>query len=171
MYTEEDRKDDMPLRVLLGLAFEESAARLYPKMHWQPGQIEWDGVIGSPDGISPIPFSDPQTHYIDEFKYTGKSQRVKGAKTQANGTVADKDLKDIRGEWLWMQQGMSYLNLLRLANVKYRKIRLARFHICWKYGPYAPFPYEERYMRYLVEFSDAELRGNWAMLQERKGRL
>jgi hypothetical protein len=162
-YTEEDRDDDMPLRVLLGLAFEESAARLYAGMIWQPGQIEVDGVTGSPDGLSVLDVDGVGgMGAVDEFKYTGKSQRVKGG-------GAD-ELKDIRTEWSWMQQGMSYLNLLRRSKKVFAGMRLCRFHICWKYGNYVR-PYAEKYMRYLVEFEEAELRGNWAMLQTYKGAL
>jgi hypothetical protein len=47
---------------------------------------------------------------------------------------------------------------------------LCRFHICWKYGNYTK-PFTEKYVRYLVEFDDAELRGNWAMLQTYKGAI
>lgn len=161
-YTNEDREDEMPLRILLGLAFEESAARLYEDMWWQPGQVEVDGVVGSPDGVT-----FPKVMAVDEFKYTGKSMRKKGAKTQADGTVAAEDLKDIRGEWIWMQQGMSYVNLLRRISQLCKDLCSCRFHICWKYGWYT-HPFTEVYMRYLVRFSEAELRGNWALLQSNK---
>lgn len=187
-FTNEDREDEMPLRILLGLAFEEAAARLYRDMHWQPGQLEWDGVVGSPDGSTIIPYPHvvpwttdnpfplPQGYWVggapcvDEFKYTGKSQRIKGAKTRADGQVDPNDLKDIRTEWTWMQQGMAYVNLFRrvLPDLyEAAKMCLCRYHICWKYGDYR-FPLTERYVRYLVRFTEAELRGNWAMLQAHK---
>jgi hypothetical protein len=157
-YTEEDRDDDMPLRVLLGLAFEEAAARLYAGMIWQPGQVEVDGVTGSPDGLSVL----DEGGAVDEFKYTGKSQRVKGGNAD--------ELKDIRTEWMWMQQGMSYCNLLRRSKKVFAGMKLCRFHICWKYGNYC-FPLTETYVRYLIEFTEPELAGNWAMLQAYKGAI
>lgn len=167
-YTDEDHEDDMPLRVLLGLAFEEAAARLYEGMNWQPGQLECDGVVGSPDGltwlgsIGKFELGNPD-FVIEEFKYTGKSQRVKGG--------GPGDLKDIRTEWTWMQQGMSYINLYRRVYKNlYRGINRCRFHICWKYGNYVK-PFTEKYVRYLVEFSEAELAGNWAMLQAFKNEI
>lgn len=175
MYTEEDRADEMPLRILLGLAFEEMAARLYEDMWWQPGEMSWDGIAGSPDGITQIVYEaeemiglpDRRGHYaawcVDEFKYTGKSQRVKGGKAD--------ELKDIRTEWMWMQQGMSYVNLLRRAYGKrYARLNKCRFHICWKYGAYVR-PMQEVYMRYLVEFLEPELLGNWALLMTSKNEV
>jgi hypothetical protein len=161
MYTQEDREDDMPLRILLGLAFEESAARLYPLMNWQPGEAMSDDLIGSPDGLSVV--EDFNGICVDEFKYTGKSQRIKGRKPQPNGKLRAEDLKDIRQEWLWIQQGMAYINLLRRSE-GWEDLCMCRFHICWKMGDYT-FPTTERYYRYLVQFEEAELRGNWAMMQ------
>jgi len=177
LYDNEDRRDGMPLRILLGLGFEEAAARLYPDMWWQPGEMEHDGVIGSPDGISHIgglyqgedsdgvwQFNLVDAPCVDEFKYSGKSMRIKGAKTQADGTVAPKDIKDIRTEWMWVQQVQTYINLIRRQIPGHEKLNLGRLHICWKYGAYTR-PFEEKYMRYLVQFDEKELRGNWAMVQ------
>jgi hypothetical protein len=174
-WTKEDELDDMPLRILLGLAFEEAAARLYKHMIWQPGEIEFDGLIGSPDGISilnGIPTRSEQVALsqvalvcVDEFKYSGKSQRIKGRKPQPDGNLRSEDLKDIRTEWLWMQQCQTYINLLRRRFPKeYKNLNLGRFHICWKYGAYV-FPMLEVYYRYLVQFTEEELAGNWAMMQ------
>ena len=181
MYTQEDREDDMPLRILLGLAFEEAAARLYPHMTWQPGEVTHDRLAGSPDGLSilnGIPGMSEQIDLeevalvcVDEFKYTGKSQRIKGRKPQPNGKLRPEDLKDIRQEWLWIQQGMAYINLLRRSRKTFESIDLCRFHICWKFADYV-FPMTEKYYRYLVQFEEAELRGNYAMMQAfRKGQI
>lgn len=188
LFTNEDRDDEMPLRILLGLGFEEAAARLYPTMMWQPGELVFNGIAGNPDGLDTvpstwvIPFANTKAYHqyiqdwptalcVDEFKYTGKSQRVKGTKPQPDGTFRPEDLKDIRTEWMWMQQGMSYINLYRKTNNTFahiQKLNLCRFHICWKFGTYT-YPQSEVYMRYLVEFTEAELNGNWAMLMAFKG--
>lgn len=167
LYTDEDREDDMPLRILLGLAFEESAARLYSGMWWQPGEFVLDdgigcAVVGSPDGIEELPCfqydpNNPTEWYVHEFKYTGKSMRVKGGK-------ADQ-LKDIRTEWFWMHQGMSYVNMLRARGLKSSR---CWFHICWKFGVYGEWPQTERYYKYLVEFDDRDLEGNLIMLNTHK---
>lgn len=161
LFTNEDRDDEMPLRILLGLGFEEGGARLYPDMVWQPGELICQGIAGNPDGLT-YPDEFPADAFIDEFKYTGKSQRVKGTKPQPDGSFRAQDLKDIRTEWMWMQQGMSYINLYRKTG-QFRYLNKCRFHICWKFGTYT-FPQSEVYMRYLVEFTEAELNGNWAML-------
>lgn len=183
-YTEDDKEDEMPLRILLGLAFEEAAARLYPTMHWQPGEVAWDGLAGSPDGIDTVeyphaipwsntsPFPLPDGYWVggalcvDEFKYTGKSQRIKGRKpVEGSKELKLEDLKDIRTEWLWMQQGQAYINLLRrMLPDAFGSLSLCRFHVCWKFGAYQ-WPMRETYMRYLVQFSEEELRGNWALMK------
>ena len=154
-WTREDEDDEMPLRILLGLAFEESAARLYKDLWWQPGEFELsDGmgptVYGSLDGLEDIGFPCFRVH---EFKYTGKSLREKGGK--------EDQLKDIRTEWLWMQQGMSYVNMVRARGMKADS---CVFHICWKYGVYGQWPLTERYFRYLVRFEERELEGNLMLL-------
>lgn len=151
----EDRADEMPLRVAVGMGWEWFAAGLYPEMEWQPGELELDGVVGSPDGFNLI--SDVTgIHFpiIEEFKYTAKSMRVKGGRPD--------QLKDIRREWMWMAQGMSY------AHMHPAVINHVRFHINWSCGNYT-YPLQERYFSYLVEFSDEELRANWRMLKDHKG--
>lgn len=171
MYSEEDREDEMPLRMFLGLAFEEMAARLYKDMIWQPGEFEADGVSGNPDGVTLIEVEGSGAVCVDEFKYTGKSQRIKGAKPKPDGSFLSKDLKDIRTEWLWMQQVMAYINLLRRSDDdEYADMCLGRFHICWKFGTYT-FPMQEKYVRYLVRFDEDDLAMNWDMVQGHKGEV
>lgn len=156
-YTEEDRADDMPLRILLGLAFEEAAARLYKRMWWQPGEFVLDDgigvpVYGSPDGIEEI----GNEWYVHEFKYTGKSLRLKGGKAN--------QLKDIRTEWMWMQQVQTYVNMMRERGLACNK---AFVHVCWKYGVYE-WPMTERYFKYEIEFENEELDGNLMLMQKHK---
>ena len=157
MFKEEDKQDEFPLRMLLGMGFEEQAARLYEDVWWQPGEYalfegeEGGTVYGWPDGISEDPNVD-DTWMIHEFKYTGKSLRGR---------------EDIRCEWLWMQQAMSYANMLKQRGYN---CSLAMFHICWKYGDYK-YPLTERYVRYLVEFEEKELEGNLKMLRAHRGEV
>jgi hypothetical protein len=49
-------------QIQLGLAFEESV-RLYPRMVWQPGQTEIDGVTENPDVLVNHPYYD-NPHYV-----------------------------------------------------------------------------------------------------------
>jgi len=164
MFKEEDRQDEFPLRMLLGMGFEEQAARLYENVWWQPGEYalfegeEGGAVYGWPDGLEAIEEEEreerlPSTDWIvHEFKYTGKSMRGR---------------EDIRGEWLWMQQVMAYVNMLRARGLKSNK---GMFHICWKYGDYK-YPLTERYVRYLVEFEEKELEGNLKMLRAHRSEV
>jgi len=153
MFKEEDRQDEFPLRMLLGMGFEEQAARLYENVWWQPGEYalfenEDIPVYGWPDGLE----EDGDEWILHEFKYTGKSMRGR---------------EDIRGEWLWMQQVMAYVNMLRARGLKSNK---GMFHICWKYGDYK-YPLTERYVRYLVEFEEKELEGNLKMLRAHRAEV
>jgi len=153
MFKEEDKADEFPLRMLLGMGFEEQAARLYEDVWWQPGEYalfedEDVPVYGWPDGIE----EDGDEWIVHEFKYTGKSM---------------KGREDIRGEWLWMQQGMSYIGALRERGLNSNK---AMFHICWKYSDYK-YPLTERYLRYLVGVEEKELMGNLMMLRAHRGEV
>ena len=164
MFKEEDKQDEFPLRMLLGMGFEEQAARLYESVWWQPGEYalfegeEGGAVYGWPDGLEAVEQEEryerlPSTDWIvHEFKYTGKS--MKGG-------------EDIRGEWLWMQQVMAYVNMLRARGLYSNK---GMFHICWKYGDYN-YPLTERYVRYLVEFEEKELDGNLKMLRAHRSEV
>lgn len=149
MWGKEDADDEMPLRILLGLGFEQQASRLYEGMTWQPGEVERDGIIGSPDGISLI---DDEL-VIEEFKYSGKSLRVKGGK--------EGEYKNILTEWMWIQQISSYCALHD------GQPRLGRLHVCWKYGAYS-YPLIERYFRYLIGLTDEDVERTWMMLQKYK---
>src|SRR5262245_14601126 len=162
MFKEEDRADEFPLRMLLGMGFEEQAARLYENVWWQPGEYavfesEEEGVpvYGWPDGLEEnvdIDWKYGFEWFVHEFKYTGKSMRGR---------------EDIRGEWLWMQQVMAYINMLRARGLKSNK---GVFHICWKYGDYK-YPLMEKYVRYLVEFEEKELEGNLKMLRAHRSEV
>lgn len=162
----EDQVDEMPLVVLLGIAWEEIAARLYSEMKWQPGEVKRNGVIGSPDGYSkhdmmlPNNFSSieqlTELPVIDEFKFTYKSARHRH--------------DNIIGEWMWMQQVMAYINMNKRMQeiVKGGWPMLAKLHVCWAMGEYGKYPLKPRYVRYLVKFDKQDLDNNWAMLQRYK---
>lgn len=172
-FTSEDQEDEMPVRVLIGIGWEWGCARLYPEMLWQPGAVRRNGIVGHPDGLSLL---SGEFHVlvrsglgrwvrtgktvvldgeavVEEFKYTAKSHRVKGAK-------ADQ-LKDIRDEWMWTQQTASYCNMHEMQP------RFARFHVCWARGPYT-HPMMECYMRYLIQYEPHELEGNWMMIENHR---
>lgn len=170
---EEDVVDPslMPWRMLLGMGWEAMGSQLYPNLIWQPKVLSYEGVAGHPDGYSLLEdhtgnlFSGEEVFVVDEFKLTARSLREKGA-------PANK-LKDIRAEWMWNGQTMSYLAMAK-ATLPYFKVNpgaplLARFHVMWAMGAYEKFTLDERYVRYLVEYEAEEVDKTWRMVQKNKG--
>src|SRR5487761_2558887 len=76
-------------RFALGFAWEEWLCRHLPFVNHQPGQVWWDGIIGSPDGI------DATTLTIHEFKLTWKSCAT-----------------PVTEQLLWLWQVMGYCSML-----------------------------------------------------------
>ena len=88
-YVDQVAEEDYPLRWLMGCAWEEFAASMYPAMLWQPGEVD-DPVIMTPDGIS----YDGDEPIIEEFKH-------RRAKKQSGADF-------VRNQWAFLQQGMGY---------------------------------------------------------------
>lgn len=148
LYKAGDELDDMPTVVLLGTAWEEAAARLYPEMDWQPGEVSRDGIVGSPDGRSNNAFR----LMIDEFKLTYKSNRNR---------------QDIRAEVTWMMQVMSYLWMDAVNYPVVDGLYEARLHVLWACADYV-MPFRPTYIRYLIRFTEAELVRNWKLMLKYK---
>jgi hypothetical protein len=72
----------------------------------RPGEVELDGVVGSPDGY------DPETGMLDEYKCTWKS--IKNAHPE--------------NVWKWQVQVKGYCKMLGVTTV--------RFHILYLMGDY-----------------------------------
>src|SRR5688572_29137553 len=80
--------EEMPLRMMLGVAWEETCAGLYGDGHgftWQPGELMRDGIAGSPDGWIK---KAGRVVQVEEWKFTHLSCR--------NRTIADM--------WLYLAQ-------------------------------------------------------------------
>lgn len=152
-FTKDDERDELPLRMLVGMGWEAVTVQLYPDIWWQPGVYERDGISGHPDGFSEVflPHAEP---CVDEWKYTAKSLRVPGGR--------EDQYKDIRDEWIWQAQVMAYLKLHPAEPVH------ARFHVCWAMGNYTKHTLDERYLRYLVQYDRDEIDRNWQMLVNHK---
>lgn len=154
----------MPWRMLMGMGWEAMGAQLYPNMIWQPRVLKRDGIMGHPDGYTMIESYKDEWMCIEEFKYTAKSLREKGAPKE--------QLKDIRREWMWQHQMMSYLAIARKTLPYYLMNPdaplLGRFHIMWAMGCYEKYTLDERYLRYLVEYEVAEVERAWEMLENNK---
>lgn len=142
----------IPLRMALGMGWEWVASKLYPGMVWQPGIMASEGLVGHPDGLSCIPDvrhpAVPDVWVVEEFKFTHKTARE----------------KKIQDQWLWIQQVMGYMNLVNKTDYLGSQVNRARLHVCYGLGDYTR-PYTEKYIRYLIEFSETDLRMNWDMLK------
>ncbi len=149
--TDEEKGDEFPLRMFLGMAWEQMCVRLYPEILWQPGEYTRGEIAGSPDGLSAelnvVKVGTITGPVVEEFKYTGKSLRTKGGD--------ETQLKDITREWMWMAQIMGYC---LMVGGEY-----GRLHVCWSRGTYG-YPMTERYLRYLIKFEQRELEDNWKLL-------
>lgn len=159
----QDFEEDFPLRMALGMAVESWFQALWPAMNWQPGEVELDGVVGSPDGYTDeyaykdsrlvstlnVEYLATILALIDEFKLTYKSSRDRH--------------KNITAEWLWMRQLMSYVFMW--SQMYGQKLNHGRLHVVWLNGAYEKFKFgEPSYCTYLIEFSDRELEENWRMV-------
>jgi len=136
----DDLTDEMPLRMAVGMAWEDWAVGLWPDMIWQPGEWERDGVFGTPDGYSPGAVLTDRP-MVEEFKATWKSRYTYGT---------DENLLGEKGKlWMWQLMGNCYA-----MNCNH-----ARLHILWVNGDYRP-PCPA-YVTYLIEFSAVELKQYW----------
>ena len=162
-----DRSDEMPTCVLLGMGWEWACARLYPEMWWQAGEVEKDGIAGSPDGLSAkvgaIEGKSGVRVYdepcVEEFKYTKKSMRKPGGKPD--------EMKDINTEWMWCQQVLSYMAMSEYSP------RLARFHVLYSRGNYdfKGGGNRERYVRYLLRAEEREVESTWGMVLKHRDKV
>ncbi len=112
--------------VALSRAFGEKAAR-------RPGEIEWEGVIMSPDGVR---YDDPLAliPILEEYKCTALS--------------ADKSPAD---NWKWMMQVKGYCKALGATKCIFRVLH----HMDIMWHP------EHAYGAFLLTFTQGELDENW----------
>ena len=153
---------DIPWRVLMGMGWETLAAQMYPDMKWPAKELRRGGIMGHPDAISWVSgkFGDvvlDDAFVVDEFKYTAKSLREKGAPAT--------QLKDIRREWMWQGQMMSYIAMSTKGAREPDAPLLGCFHVMWAMGCYEKYTLDERYLRYLVEYEPAEIERHWQMME------
>jgi len=125
----------MPLRMVLGMAWELFVIGLYKSLQWQPGELSCDGISGSPDGFGA--YRGERT--IEEFKFTWKSSRN----------------RDILKELIWIWQVAAYCWM--------SNCRVARLHVCWVNGDYERGNGEwgPKYFVYVIKFEKHELTELW----------
>ncbi len=182
-------EEEMPLRMMLGMFFEEGAVGLYPEMQWQPGELERDRVFGTPDGMSIIEIAPKSSTVAGVSKDGAKGggptgnwgQDAKRNHAATHPSVSSSFVveefkltwksewnygKDrfLTVNWLWMNQGKGYLALAQHNG--FENLRHVRFHICWVNGDYRP-P-QPKLCRYLVEFSQAEIDNLWRLVLRNK---
>src|SRR5580692_8137272 len=136
----DDVTDEMPLRMCVGMAWEDWAVSLWPEMTWQPGESVLDGVVGSPDGWSATGNPSPTVEgagVLEEFKATWKSAFTR---------------PDITKEKIWMWQLAGYCKMLEIHD--------ARLHVLWINGTYRPPA--PVYATYVLKFNQAELDRFWS---------
>ncbi len=134
--------EEYPLRMAMGVAWEEMAVGLYKDIIWQPREVERDGIVGSPDGLTiKGTLGKYKAVCVEEWKFTHLSCRSK--------TIADM--------WMYLMQGQAYCAMHK------DRPRLVRYHILHACGDYTR-PFKERYMRYLVEFTENEIESCWRMI-------
>lgn len=150
----EDEEDEMPLRMAVGMAWENWVMGLEPvrrdwKIEWQPGEWECDGIFGTPDGVGQVKrygvelkgvggIKKVERTYqcLEEFKATWKSEHTR---------------KDIVAETMWMWQMAASCYVLGLE--------YARLHVLWVNGDYRP-P-SPKYFVYLLKYEEGDLERFW----------
>jgi len=151
----EDDDEVFPLRMAMGMAWEAWVAARYDSMIWQPGEIETDGIFGTPDGLThlqdvpEIEMTEAEERegqiLVEEFKLTWMSYRER--------------IQDVT-KWIW--QGMGYCKMWRTT--------YCRFNILYVNGNYKNRPFTPMYMRYLVEFTPLEIERFWKMVVKNKSK-
>jgi hypothetical protein len=124
--------EEVPLRMCVGQAWENFIVGLYPDLLWQPGELERDGVMGTPDGLSELDLTLYGYHgcageamVLEEFKATWQSLRQKSDK---KGVVPA--YKRIAEQRRWMWQMAAYC---AMGGWEY-----GRLHVLWVNGDYRP---------------------------------
>jgi hypothetical protein len=155
LLTPEDATDLMPLRMCVGMAFEQWVVQLYPDLVWQPGEVSRDGIYGSPDGVSALRkgmvihkgegYLDSEV-MLEEFKATWKSRLDKGDTRGVRPPA-----KEITQQKIWMMQLAGYCHMMGLT--------LARLHVLWINGDYRNSGPE--YFTYMIQFTRSELERMW----------
>jgi hypothetical protein len=135
LLTPDDLADEIPIRMCVGMAWEQFVVQLWPDFIWQPGECRLDGIVGSPDGMT--------GDVLEEIKATWIGRMEKGSRPPVP--------RKIIGERRWMMQLAGYCKMLNLTR--------ARLHVLWVNGDYHNSGPE--YFTYLIEFTQAELDRMW----------
>ena len=139
-------------RVALGLAFEDWYGPQHPHHNYHAiGELEADGIIGTPDGIE---FSSVSAPIVHEYKLTWKSSRS-GRETPA---------ERIAQEWMWTSQAKSYCYQASVPRTPDKLITDAMLHVYWVNGNYRGSG--PQLSTYYLKFSMSEIVANWRLITE-----
>ncbi len=123
----------------VGFLWEDLLSYIFGKrMAMRPGEIVYDGIVGSPDGIGEDPLGEVP-FVVEEFKATWKSMK-----------------RPITENWDYMMQAQAYCKMVG-TNV-------CIFRILYLMGDYGAL-FGPRYRVFRLEFDDDELDSVWEMLK------
>ena len=138
---------DMGLTMSVGFLWEEALSNAFgTRLGARVGEVELDGIVGSPDGIGfddPIftcdmwPNIDEHNVVLEEYKCSWKSIK-----------------KEAQLDWYWMTQIMAYCRMLDLDTCIMKII-----HLNGDYKGSGPL-----YRMTRLVYSDWELETNWKMI-------
>jgi len=133
------RITDNPLWAQIGFLYERVLADCFQEKYpniFRPGEVELDGITGSPDGID----LDCDPMYLEEYKCTWLSSK---------NTIQDM--------WKWKVQTMGYCKMLGLRDCRFRVL-----HMNGDYG--RKTEYGPQYKSYIVNYAQSEIDENWDMI-------
>ena len=140
-----------PLMMALGESWEEFCASLYTEdeLIWQPGEVERDGIFGSPDGYLIAP-EKPLVGGSYEASYDPYQPRTWECKRTT------KKLQSVSECWMYLKQGLSYFAMGAPARVQY--------DVLWVCGDYSR-PYQPVATSTVVEFEQREAEAWWEVVK------
>ncbi len=158
--------------VQVGLAWEDYLAKTqHPEIDFHPGQMFWDGIYMTMDGLSVCGDGDlaeawgidRYTDILHEFKFTCKSSRDFKKKLQLR---SPKVLM-----YLWQIMGYRYAwnRIMESKGLPFNNI--AKLHMLFIKGDYNKETEADALAKpavYRLHFSDLELEENWHMVQTHK---
>lgn len=128
---------------VLTRVFKDRMAKIRHSFIIRPGEIELDGIVGTPDGLGPDPLGI-QHLVLEEYKATWRS---------TNKSPADN--------WDYMVQTKGYCKMTGTTVVVMRIL-----HIVGDYRGSGP-----QYRVARIEYTQDEIDQNWAMLQASKDKV
>src|SRR5271155_190749 len=142
------------VKASIGLAWEHWLAARVQGLNHQPGELIWDGIIGSPDGIGEEWMGDQPNELrfiIHEFKATWKSSAY-----------------PVTDQWMWMAQCMGYCYML--GKEMEEPVNTCVLHPVYMCGDYRSNR-DPIYKPTIIEFDQQELEMNWQLIMDNKNNV